>query len=405
MRLLFVHDRFGALAGAESNILATAFELKQRGHVVAIAHGPVTGKNEASWRETFSPCFPLGCDNPASAIMAAVQSFRPEIIYVHKISNLEVIQALLDAEIPLVRMVHDHDLYCMRSYKYHYLSRRICERAASPFCVFPCGASIARDHEGRFPLKWVSYSAKLKELDLNKQFDCMVVATQYMKEELARNGFDPRKIEIHAPVPRAGDPSSTSTFNARNLIVYAGQIIRGKGVDVLLESLAQVTVPFECFIFGDGNHRAFCEKLSAKLGLTGRVHFKGYVPQEELKIFYHECSLIVVSSVWPEPFGAVGLEGMRHGLPVVAFDAGGIKEWLIHGHNGYLVPWMDRADFARRTEELLRDKTLAREMGENGRRLSAECYEFSKYLSSLEELFGRLAVARSPGPRPEPVIA
>jgi glycosyltransferase involved in cell wall biosynthesis len=186
----------------------------------------------------------------------------------------------------------------------------------------------------------------------------------------------------------------------RNLIIYAGQIIRGKGVDVLLESLALVQVPFECFIFGDGNHRSFCQKLARKLGLDGRarsdgaptrrVHFKGFVPQEDLKCYYREASLAVLSSLWPEPFGAVGLEAMRCGLPVVAFDAGGIGEWLKDGENGFLVPWMDRAGFARRIEQLLLDKTFARRMGERGLQLAAQNYDFSKYVTALEDLFQRV---------------
>jgi glycosyltransferase involved in cell wall biosynthesis len=100
--------------------------------------------------------------------------------------------------------------------------------------------------------------------------------------------------------------------------------------------------------------------LSRELGLSDRVFFKGYVAQQELQAHFRDASLAVMSSVWPEPFGAAGLEAMRHGLPVVAFDAGGIKEWLVDGKNGFLIPWMDRAAFAARVEELLRDKTLAR---------------------------------------------
>ena len=96
----------------------------------------------------------------------------------------------------------------------------------------------------------------------------MVVVTTYMRDELLRNGFDANRIEIHAPVPRMGDPSLRSSFSDRNLILYAGQIIRGKGVDVLLESLAKVKSNFECIILGDGNHKAYCEELSRKLGLA-----------------------------------------------------------------------------------------------------------------------------------------
>src|SRR5581483_7594610 len=97
-----------------------------------------------------------------------------------------------------------------------------------------------------------------------------------------------------------------------------------------------------------------------------------------------------MSSVWPEPFGAAGLEAMRFGLPVVAFDAGGIREWLINGYNGFLVPWMDRENFASRVEQLLRDKSLAREMGEHGRRLVREKFNFTDYIRDLEEMFANV---------------
>lgn len=397
MKLLFVHERFGPFAGAESNILATAGELRHRGHSLGIVHGPPTGKVSAAWDETFPQRFPLGRDGNASRVLAALERFQPDIVYVHKTADLDVIETLVASGLPLVRMVHDHDLYCMRSYKYNYVTRRICERAASPFCVFPCGAFVARNHDGPVPLKFVSYPAKVRELEFNRKFHRMIVATQFMKRELLRNGFDADTIEILPPVPRAGAPSLRSSFSERNVIVYAGQIIRGKGVDVLIESLARVRVPFECFIFGDGNHRAFCEKLARKLGLAGRVHFKGYVPPEEIGNTYRECSVVAVSSVWPEPFGAVGLEGMRYGLPVVAFDAGGIKEWLINDYNGCLVPWMDRAAFAARVEELLRDKPRARQMGDQGRTMVAEYYGFTPYINRLEELFARVAnQARQP---------
>ena len=143
-------------------------------------------------------------------------------------------------------------------------------------------------------------------------------------------------------------------------------------------------------ILGEGNHRAHCEKLAVKLGLADRVHFKGFVPQEELKSYYLDCSLFTVSSVWPEPFGMTGPEAMHFGLPVVAFDAGGIGEWLVDGHNGYLVPWMDLASYANRIEELLLNKERGREMGERGREWVNQRYDFSKYIADLENLFTKV---------------
>lgn len=236
----------------------------------------------------------------------------------------------------------------------------------------------------------------MREIALNRRFHRMVVVTEYMRNELLRNGFNTERIEVHAPVPRMGDPDLRSSFSDRNLILYAGQIIRGKGVDVLLESLARVKSKFECIILGDGNHKTYCEQLCRDLGLSDRVHFKGFIPQDELKAYYRECSVVALSSVWPEPIATIGLEVMRYALPVVAFDAGGIKDWLKDGHNGHLVPWMDRDLFAQRLDELLQDKAKAKSLGENGLQFVSENYDFPTYIADLETMFLRAqAEARS----------
>jgi glycosyltransferase involved in cell wall biosynthesis len=394
MKLLFVHERFGAHGGAEANIAVVAAEFKRRGHAIALLHGDGTGKQEQEWRDLFPLRHKLpGNDDTDAALRIgdALQSVDPDLIYVHRLNGLELTEALVASGRPVVRMVHDHDLYCMRSYRYNVFSRRICDRALSPYCIFPCGGSVARNRDGGFPLKLVSYEAKRRELELHRRFAKLIVATRYMREQLAINGIAAERVEIHAPVPANPDLPLRSSFDERNRLVFAGQLIRGKGVDVLLETLALVEQPFECEILGDGSHREYCEELCRKLGLADRVRFHGFVPQEKILDFYSHCSVAVMSSLWPEPFGAVGLEAMRHGLPVIAFDAGGIREWLMDGWNGFLVPWMDRRRFAARVDELLRDKALARKLGERGRYWVRVHYGFSEYVDGLERLFTRVA--------------
>jgi glycosyltransferase involved in cell wall biosynthesis len=81
---------------------------------------------------------------------------------------------------------------------------------------------------------------------------------------------------------------------------------------------------------------------------------------------------------------------MRYALPVVAFDAGGIRDWLIDGHNGFLVPWMDERQFAARIDQLLADKDLARRMGERGLALAAVRFGFDRYIADLEQMFTKV---------------
>ena len=401
MRLLFIHERFGALGGAEANVLLTATELKRRGHAVGLLHGPDTGRETETWDAVFSTRFALPPVRATERLEQALAEFRPDVLFLHKLADLSLLAALAEGPVPVVRMIHDHDLYCLRGYKYNPLNRQICTRAASPFCIFPCGATVTRNHGRGFPLKWVSYGDKQRELAINRRFHRLIVATDFMRSELVKNGFAPGQIEIHAPVPKPEGESRQANFSERNRIVYAGQVIRGKGVDLLLESLARIRVPFECVILGEGHHRAYCEKLSQRLGLASRVTFAGFVPQDRIAEYYRDATVAVMSSVWPEPFGATGLEAMRCGLPVVAFDAGGIREWLLDGRNGFLVPWMDRAQYAARVEELLRNKNRARELGQWGRTFVGEQFGFPAYLSGLEDLFTRTAgLTDAVAPRP-----
>jgi len=383
MRLLYVHECFGSQGGAEANVLDTARELSRRGHQVALVSRLKSGRGEAEWTKVFGSrtYFP----ESEAAWRGIVEAEHPDAVYIHKWDDGGSIEQILGAGVPVIRMVHDHDLYCLRSYKYNPFTRRICTRPATGYCIFPCLAPIQRNRGGSFPIRFASYGDKIRQIELNRKLHRLVVASDYMKHELEINAFDPARIEVLPPVPPP-DAGGESSFGGRNLLLYVGQIVRGKGVDVLMRALARVHGPFEAIVAGDGSHRTHCEKLCKSLGLEARVKFTGFLTQEQIAPYYREATAVLVSSVWPEPFGLVGVEAMRRGLPVVAFDAGGIRDWLHDGENGFLISWMDEVAYANAVDRLLKDKALARSMGERGRARAAADYDFEKYVSKLEKL-------------------
>lgn len=387
MRLLYVHESFGSLGGAEANVFITGGELKARGVEIGLWTRRGTGKAEEKWRALFGEHVYWEGKDTLESVRAR---FSPDVAYVHKWDHLPTLAELVESGLPLARMVHDHDIYCLRSYRYNPLTRNVCHRPASGYCVFPCLATLKVKRGGGFPIQWVSYFDKLKELSLVRRFDRMFVVTEYMRRELELNGFAPDRIKLFPPVPRPGERMESS-FSDRNLIIYAGQIIRGKGVDLLLRALARMESRFEAVILGDGNHRPYCEKLARRLGLGDRVRFAGFIPQEELKAYYRDTTLVAVSSVWPEPIATIGLEVMRYGLPVVAFDAGGIPDWLHNEKTGLLVPWGDVSAYAAAMDRLLRDKQLARSLGQAGREYVNKHYDFEEYLARLQSTLAGLA--------------
>lgn len=389
MRLLFVHEYLGALGGAESNILLTARQLWARGHDIALAYQKKSGKGETHWHNVFSRTFLL--DGDRATMPRVIREFSPDLIYLHSMPDTDLLECVVDSPVPIVRMVHDHQLYCMRGYKYNVLTREPCTRAASSACTFPCMAFLQRNRGGFWPLRLASFKEKQGELEISRRCDWFLTYSQYSRGELIKNGFPADRIELFAPVPCPDREYREPHMPDKNLILFAGQIIRGKGVDILLQTLHRVTSPFICVILGDGSHRKYCEKLSRKLGLQNRVIFAGYVPPEELEAYYRDASVAVVSSVWPEPFGMVGPEAMLHGLPVIAFDVGGIREWLEHGVTGFAVPWMRTDQFAMRIDQLLADKQLGRDMGRKGWDRVHRLFHADHQVTRLEQLFSKLA--------------
>jgi glycosyltransferase involved in cell wall biosynthesis len=383
------------MGGAEADILLGAESLKNRGHAVALLYASRTGRDEAAWERAFPELYLAISRSSLGAVQDAMAACKPDVIYFHSLPDLAVLSALLNSGVPLVRRVHDHRMYCMRGGKFNYFTRAVCDRPASWRCVFPCLGSVGRNHDGLIPFKWVSYHAKKREIELNRRCDSLIVYSEYQKSELLRNGFDPARIEIEVPVHETAANEPDAALSDRNLVLFVGQVIRGKGVDLLLRALTRVKVPFEAAILGDGNHRAYCERLSVRLGLARRVKFHGFVSRHELSPFYHEASLLAVSSVWPEPFGLVGREAMYRALPIVAFDSGGIREWLLDGENGFLVPWKDTQRFAERIEQLLRDKDLARRLGRRGRELVSQQRNASRHACPIEQSLLRAANRRN----------
>ncbi len=387
MKVLMVHQLLGDRGGAESTLRHLTEGLTKRNCEVSLLHGPSTGTGEARFRELFPRRFSW---LDAEGIERALAD-NPDVLFVHKLDELEVLETLVGSGKRLVRMVHDHDIYCQRRHRYLPHNRKICTRRAGPLCGLYCG--IVRDPNGPLPIRIARPSRKLRELELCRRFEHHITVSEFLRRELILHDFPPDEITPLWPDVHPAAAEYRARYS-EPLVVYAGQILRGKGVDVLIESLARLQTPgFRAVIVGEGSHAAHCAALIERLGLGDRVTMTGFVPQDELHRLLGSARVAVVPSVWPEPLGAVGIEMMRHGLPVVAFDVGGISEWLTDGVGGYLVPVFDRAKLAERIDRLLGDPELARRMGEQGRAHASASCDSARYVDTvmgiLEEAVNR----------------
>ncbi len=380
MRLLFVNEKCGYFGGVEQNIAHTVEGLTARGHECQLAFTSVTDREPDVYRALFSDTHRFDDSASQQEVRKLVEAAAPDAIYLHKVQRVEPWIAAAQGR-RVVRMVHDHDLCCPRRHKYFAHSGRVCRCGAGWRCWMD-GAFLERS-SGPLPVRYASIGAKLREMRRNRHLDALLVGSRFMQDELLTNGFPRERVHILPPVVRMQEIDTGPVPEDPN-VLCVGQLIRGKGMDLLLHAAAEIRRPFTLRIAGTGNALAKLEALRDELGLGGRVEFTGWVPPAETGALYEAAKVVVVPSRWPEPFGMVGLEAMWRGRPVVAFAVGGIPDWLEDGDTGFLVDEQDTGAMARRLELLLDDTEMARALGANARERVRQRFSFDGYLDELE---------------------
>jgi glycosyltransferase involved in cell wall biosynthesis len=386
--ILFVHERAAFTGGVEQNIADTVRSLTRRGIACHLAYNPLIPAQDI-FLDLFASVRPCNDLSTSSSIIATATlgkiacDLSAHCIYIHKIPTIP--ESILALPVRSVQMVHDHDLCCPRRHKYYAHNAKVCTRPIGPRCYLDA-AFLVRDATARFGFRYESIEAKRREMDRRKLLDLSLVASEFMQTELLSNGFPPDRICV---LPLAIPQQVASTNHAPSgtpTILYVGQLIRGKGVDLLLRALARIEAPFRAIIVGKGNAEAGLRKLSRDLGLSDRVEFAGWVNNEELPRYYALADVLAVPSRWPEPFGMVGLEAMRHGKPVVAFNVGGIPDWLKHERTGLLVVPGDVAAYATALQRLIVDRELAATLGAAGGCEVKKNFGFETYVDRLLKL-------------------
>ena len=374
--ILFVSDLAGFAGGIERYIYQTATILKRRGFAVFGMFGQSSRDHEL-FLEPFEQVW--------SFQDISTLNMEFDLVSVHKIADPDVWDVLCD-QYQVTLFVHDHDCYCPRRYKYFPIGRRNCFLPYHPILCALCGMACSPKHwrnglAAECIYKFVRFPRAFRSL---RRCHRMVVLSGFMRDNLVANGIPSQDVFILHPAVSLPPPSTPCPPHAKTRIIFMGQLIRGKGADLLLRALARLKNPFDAQIVGDGNDATMLHRLAEQLNLSESVSFSGWVTQPE--VCFAASDIAVFPFRWQEPFGLVGLEAMAHSLPVVAFDVGGCREWLHDGQNGLLVPAGDVAQLAATLDELIATPQRAREMGDHGRALATEEFSEENLVRGFQEL-------------------
>ncbi len=187
------------------------------------------------------------------------------------------------------------------------------------------------------------------------------------------------------------DSTASKEPNKQVHFVFLGRLADWKGVDLLLEAFAAVATQTDAVleIIGDGEMRGELEAQTARLGLDSNVVFSGWLSQQQCALKMKQADSMVFPSL-REPGGAVVMEAMAVGLPVIATNWGGPADYL-NSTCGILVEPDSREGFVKGlTEAMLRlahSPELRQSMGSAGYSRVRELFDWERKVDRMIEIY------------------
>jgi glycosyltransferase involved in cell wall biosynthesis len=239
--------------------------------------------------------------------------------------------------------------------------------------------------------------SKLRLEALGFQVAARVLVPSEFVAQVLRREYDvpPARITV---VPNGVDterftPDSGAKEDTGATVLTVARLTEQKGLPYLLDAAETFSAGTTVEIVGDGPLRADLEATCRSRSLGDTVRFRGYLPDDDLLNAYRRADVFAFPSVY-EPFGLVALEAMACGTPVVAFDAGGVREVLMDDdrevRGGLLAPPGDVEAFGRALRTVVTNPDRSARLSREARELATE-FDWRRTVTDLTAVYRAVA--------------
>lgn len=292
-------------------------------------------------------------------IKKEIKSFNPEAVVTISIENINVATWLAAKHLkkPILHVLHSYFIFCYKGgfFKHNQNCQKQC---------LDCKA------------------LSVGKVALSKKVDMVMGETDFVVDEHVRQGLFKNipRVKIPSPVVINYD-KPPKRRNGSLKVGYMGVLEPHKGLDVLANAAQQIGFDnsIEFLIAGTSRDDDYLTKITEKFD-QANSHFLGWVKPEEV---YPLFDVLVVSSIWKEPFGRIVAEAMSYGIPVIAARSGGVQENIIDGENGFLYEAHDVHALVSSIQKISLDEGLRYRMALNAKSYSKE-FDYHLYQKRLE---------------------
>jgi glycosyltransferase involved in cell wall biosynthesis len=389
VKILVLCERVDAEGGTESYLRTLLPALRARGddvRVLARTIGSAGAYGVPCERIPWSDEHDAPSPEASSRVAVFARTFEPDVSVAHNVLDAGVLAAARTNTPRFVYHLHDHRPFCPNGDRVYPRDGSICAVAMGPVaCGFHALAhGCAYGPRPRtFGLIGIREDVRLAVVGAH----AVISLSSFMRATAERNGVLAATQHVVAP------PLDDAAFALQVLpqpgvdsVLFAGRVMPSKGARSLVRALALIDEDRKPVlrIAGDG------PDLDATLGEAEyrgvAVEALGRLPAAKMRDAYDAASLVAVPSLWAEPYGLVGIEAFARGRPVVAYDVGGIPEWIAASDGGGVaVAREDEAALARAIVSLLDRSRWA--SASEGAFASSQQYRLDAHVDALRAIY------------------
>jgi glycosyltransferase involved in cell wall biosynthesis len=199
-------------------------------------------------------------------------------------------------------------------------------------------------------------------------------------------------VDIHVFNPDGRDLRAEQGLTGKTVVICVTRLVPIKNLPMMLAAIAEArkSLPeIVLVLVGEGPLLPSLEARAAELGLAGHVRFVGYVPQDATADWYRTADVFALSSDFDNSPNVV-LEAMAAGLPIVATDVGGLRDYVTPPVNGLLTPKGDSVAFAGALVEYLSNREHAQTVGRQNRRDAVERFSWETSARTMRAVYERV---------------
>lgn len=241
----------------------------------------------------------------------------------------------------------------------------------------------------------VALATLTKEGQPQPEFEHVICVSARVRELLVEAGLpiqNARIIHGGTDVGRFQDVRQRDYRRGQFSMVYAGQLVRHKGVHTAIEAMAQLVnqqgikhVTLTLVGSGHPDYEGLLRDLVVKERLHDFVKFHEPVSKDKVPAIFQQFDILIFPSIYEEPLARVTQEAMAAGLVVIGTTTGGTKEILKEGQTGLTFAPEDAAGLAAQISRLIEDPELCCRLSEDGRQTVLQVFTLDKMVQEIEE--------------------